>query len=42
MHVEVDFEEGRMRLRYHGLEKCMRGNGRGLDEDLVPVGFEEA
>jgi hypothetical protein len=42
VHVEVYFEEGRVGLRYDGLEERVRRDGRGLDEDLIPVGFEEA
>lgn len=42
VHVEVDFEEGRVGLRYDGLEEGVRRDGRGLHEDLVPVGLEEA
>ena len=42
VHVEVDFEHGRVGLRDDGLEESVRGYRRGLEEDLVPVGFEEA
>ena len=42
MHVEVYFEEGRVGLRDHWLEERMWRYRCGLEEDLVPVGFEEA
>ena len=42
VHVEVYFEEGRVGLRDHWLEEGMWRYRRGLEEDLVPVGFEEA
>lgn len=42
VHVEVYFEEGSVGLRNDRLEESMRRYRCGLEEDLVPVGFEEA